>query len=64
MEAERDRERELIEELKSCPDGSDQAEAAKQKLDQHNKDRFPGFTIVGDNVDMKTHARYLFFLNL
>ena len=58
MEAERDTELQLLEELQACPASSMQAEAAKEKLDEHNRSRFPGFTIVGDNVDFKTHARY------
>ena len=58
MEAERDKELQLLEELQACPAGSMQAEAAKEKLNEHNRNRFAGFTIVGDNVDLKTHARY------
>ena len=57
MEEEHDRELQLIEELGACPPDSMQAETAKQKLNEHNKSRFAGFTLVGDNVDMKMHAR-------
>lgn len=58
MVQERNVERELIRQLQSATEGSQEAQDVQVKLKKHNQQRFPGFTLVGDNVDFQTHARY------
>ena len=57
MEADRVVEQHLLQQLANAPPDSPEAETILQQLQKFNSERFPGYALVGDNVDIRLQRR-------